>query len=102
MLVNTARGAVADIDAVVEALDSGRLAGAGLDVLPREPMDAGHPIMSHPRAILTPHSAFYSVEGEKELRKKAAQNLIDWARTGRPTYVVVEGGRKMGSPPARG
>jgi phosphoglycerate dehydrogenase-like enzyme len=102
MLVNTARGAVADIDAVVEALDSGRLAGAGLDVLPREPMDAGHPIMSHPRVILTPHSAFYSVEGEKELRKKAAQNLIDWARTGRPTYVVVEGGRKMGSPPARG
>ena len=39
----------------------------------------------------SPHAAFYSAEGEKELRRKAAQNLVDWARTGRPTYVVVEG-----------
>jgi len=54
-------------------------------------MKADHPIMTRPRVLLTPHSAFYSVEGEKELRRKAAQNLIDWARTGRPTYVVVEG-----------
>ncbi|HEX6634628.1 MAG TPA: hypothetical protein VF038_11710 [Usitatibacter sp.] len=37
------------------------------------------------------HAAFYSRQGERELRRKAAQNLIDWARTGRPTYVVVEG-----------
>ena len=46
-----------------------------------------------PRAISyqSPHAAFYSAEGEKELRRKAAQNLLDWARTGRPTYVVVEG-----------
>jgi phosphoglycerate dehydrogenase-like enzyme len=91
MLVNTARGAVVDIDALAAALTGGRLRSAGLDVLPREPMPADHPIMSHPRVLLTPHSAFYSVEGEKELRRKAAQNLVDWALTGRPTYVVVEG-----------
>ena len=90
-LVNTARGAVADIDAVVAALDDGTLEGAGLDVLPREPMPANHAILRHPRVILSPHAAFYSAEGEKELRTKAAQNLIDWAKTGRPTYVVVEG-----------
>lgn len=90
-LVNTARGAVADIDAVVAALDGGQLEGAGLDVLPQEPMPANHAILRHPRAILSPHAAFYSAEGEKELRRKAAQNLIDWAKTGRPTYVVVEG-----------
>jgi phosphoglycerate dehydrogenase-like enzyme len=90
-LVNTARGAVADIDAVLAALDSGRLEGAGLDVLPQEPMPRNHAILRHPRVILSPHAAFYSAEGEKELRTKAAQNLIDWARTGRPTYVVVEG-----------
>jgi D-3-phosphoglycerate dehydrogenase len=41
--------------------------------------------------LLSPHAAFYSRQGERELRRKAAQNLIDWARTGRPTYVVVEG-----------
>jgi D-3-phosphoglycerate dehydrogenase len=90
-LVNTARGAVADVNAVLAALDSGRLEGAGLDVLPHEPMPPNHAILRHPRVILSPHAAFYSAEGEKELRRKAAQNLIDWAKTGRPTYVVVEG-----------
>ena len=90
-LVNTARGPVADLDAVLAALDSGRLAGAGLDVLPKEPPEADHPVLGHPRVLLSPHAAFYSVEGEKELRTKAALNVIEWARTGRPTYVVVEG-----------
>ena len=90
-LVNTARGAVADLDAVLAALDSGRLDGAALDVLPKEPPEADHAVLRHPRVLLTPHAAFYSSQGERELRRKAAQNLIDWARTGRPTYVVVEG-----------
>ena len=91
IVVNTARGGVVDLDALLAALDSGRLEGAGLDVLPREPMAPDHPVLRHPRVLLSPHSAFYSVEGAVELRRKAAQNLIDWARTGRPTYVVVEG-----------
>lgn len=90
-LVNTARGGVVKLDDVVAALDSGRLEGAALDVLPQEPPPAGHPLLAHPRALLTPHAAFYSVEGERELRTKAAQNLVDWAKTGRPRYVVVEG-----------
>lgn len=90
-LVNTARGPVADLNAVLAALDSGRLEGAALDVLPNEPPEADHPVLRHPRVMLSPHAAFYSKEGERELRRKAAQNLIDWARKGRPTYVVVEG-----------
>ncbi len=90
-LVNTARGSVANLDHVMAALDSGRLDAAGLDVLPKEPPEADHPVLRNPRVLLSPHAAFYSVEGEKELRRKAAQNLVDWARTGRPTYVVVEG-----------
>lgn len=90
-LVNTSRGAVADVNAVLAALDAGILEAAALDVLPIEPPPAGHPVTRHPRVLLTPHAAFYSVQGEKELRRKAAQNLVDWARTGRPTYVVVEG-----------
>jgi D-3-phosphoglycerate dehydrogenase len=90
-LVNTARGAVADVDDVLAALDSGRLDAAALDVLPKEPPEADHPVLRHPRVLLSPHAAFYSVEGERELRRKAAQNLVDWARTGRPTYVVTEG-----------
>ena len=90
-LVNTARGSVANLDHVLAALDSGQLDGAALDVLPVEPPPPHHPLLTHPRVLLTPHAAFYSVEGERELRRKAAQNLVDWARTGRPTYVVSEG-----------
>jgi len=90
-LVNTARGAVADVDAVLSALDSEQLDGAALDVLPVEPPPAGHRLLTHPRVLVTPHAAFYSVEAERELRRKAAQNLVDWARTGRPSYVVSEG-----------
>jgi D-3-phosphoglycerate dehydrogenase len=90
-LVNTSRGSVANLEHVLAALDSGRLDGAGLDVLPQEPPPADHAVLRHPRVLLSPHAAFYSAEGEKELRRKAAQNLIDWARSGRPTYVVVEG-----------
>ncbi len=91
VLVNTARGAVVKVDDALSALDSGGLDGAAFDVLPQEPIPAGHPLLAHRRVLLTPHAAFYSVEAEQELRRKAAQNLIDWARTGRPRYVVVEG-----------
>ena len=90
-LVNTARGAVANVDDVLAALEAGRLEAAALDVLPMEPPQPHHRVLAHPRVLLTPHAAFYSEESEKELRRKAAQNLVDWARTGRPTYVVVEG-----------
>jgi phosphoglycerate dehydrogenase-like enzyme len=92
-LVNTARGGVVVLDDVLAALDSGRLDGAAFDVLLQEPPEPAHALLRHPRTLLTPHAAFYSVEGERELRRKAAQNLIDWATTGRPRYVVVEGRR---------
>ena len=90
-LVNTARGGLVDLDAVLSALDSGRLAGVALDVLPEEPPPADHPLLAHPRALVTPHVAWYSQEAEAELRRKAAGNVVDWARTGRPRYPVVEG-----------
>jgi phosphoglycerate dehydrogenase-like enzyme len=92
-LVNTARGAVVDVDAALAALDGGPIAGLGLDVLPAEPVPAGSPLLAHPRVILTPHAAFFSVEAERELRRKAAQNVVTWFRTGRPDYVVVAGKR---------
>ena len=92
--VNTARGAIVDIPALERALEAGTLRGAGLDVLPQEPVPRDSPLLTHPRVILTPHAAFYSVESEKELRRKAAQNIITWLATGRPEYVVVRGTRK--------
>ncbi|HEY64919.1 MAG TPA: C-terminal binding protein [Caldilineae bacterium] len=90
-LVNTARGSVVQLDDLLEALNSGQLAGAALDVLPQEPPPPDHPILSHPKVLLSPHAAFFSVEAEQELRRKAAYNIVAWAREGRPPYVVVEG-----------
>ncbi|WP_369133868.1 C-terminal binding protein [Modestobacter sp. I12A-02662] len=90
-LVNTARGGLVQLDAVAQALADGRLAGVGLDVLPQEPPPADHPLLAHPRALLTPHVAWYSEEAEVELRRKAARNVVSWAETGRPDHVVVEG-----------
>ena len=93
-VVNTARGAIVNIDDLLAALDSGILAGAGLDVLPVEPIPAESPLVGHPRVILTPHAAFFSVQAEIELRRKAAQNIVTWLKTGRPDYVVVSGSRR--------
>ena len=96
-LVNTARGAIVDIDGLVEVLAEDRLAGVGLDVLPEEPIGAGHPLLDDPRVLVTPHAAFYSAQSEVELRRKAATNIVTWMRTGRPDYPVVTGTRQ---PPA--
>ena len=74
VIVNTARGGVIDQNALVNALDSGHLMGAGLDVFEVEPLKDAR-IQNHPKIILSPHSAFYSVEGWVELRTKTAQEV---------------------------
>ena len=79
---------------MLAALDAGILRGAALDVLPEEPVPRDSRLLGHPRVILTPHAAFYSVEAERELRRKAAQNIVTWLATGRPDYPSCSGTRK--------
>jgi hypothetical protein len=71
-VVNTARGPCVDLGALADALDSGQVRAAGLDVVEREPLDDER-IRRHPGVVLTPHAAFYSVEGFDEMRTKGAE-----------------------------
>jgi D-3-phosphoglycerate dehydrogenase len=71
-LINTARAALVDQDALLAALDSGQLGGAALDVLPFEPPSAARPAPRHPRLIVTPHAAWYSPHAEREVYRRAA------------------------------
>jgi D-3-phosphoglycerate dehydrogenase len=70
-LINTARAGLVDGDAVHAALESGQLGGAAIDVLAVEPPTAEHPAPTHPRLIVTPHSAWYSPESEREVYRRA-------------------------------
>ncbi len=71
-LINTARGVVVNESALLDALDRGQLAAAALDVLDREPPDDDR-LHRHPRLLITPHCAFYSVASAPEMRTKAAE-----------------------------
>ncbi len=81
-LINTARGGVVDNQALADALGSGHLAGAGIDVLPIEPPPDDHPLLAvwrnpdhpaHHRLIINPHIAWYCEDGRREMRRKAAE-----------------------------
>lgn len=76
-LINVSRGGLVDEKALLLALNESRIAGAALDVLGQEPPAQDHEIVNHPRAIVTPHIAWYSDESYKELREKVAQSVAD-------------------------
>ncbi|MFC7404257.1 C-terminal binding protein [Georgenia alba] len=71
VVVNTARGGLVDTDALLRALDAGRVAVAALDVTEPEPLPADHPLRTHPNVVLTPHSAFYAEESMARLQSLA-------------------------------
>ena len=76
ILVNTARGPVVDQDALVRALESGSLAGAGLDVFASEPLDADSPLLEFDNVVATPHTAAMTCESRVESIRQLTTNAV--------------------------
>ena len=87
-LINTARGPLLDEDALVAALDEGHLGGAALDVVAVEPLPKESKLIGRDNVILTPHTAFYSVEALEELQSKCAADVARVLSGERPVYPV--------------
>lgn len=87
-IINTARGAVIDTTALVEALNSGKVAGAGLDVFEKEPPDLDDPLLRMDRIIVTPHTGFLSVESQRDRQSMAVDEVVRVLRNERPRSAV--------------
>jgi phosphoglycerate dehydrogenase-like enzyme len=85
-----------DHDALLRALDDGRLAGAALDVTEPEPLPSGHPLLGYPGVIVTPHMASSTIDGRRRLYKHAIDNALA-ALSGLPATVVPEQTRSIRS-----
>jgi D-3-phosphoglycerate dehydrogenase len=90
-LINTARGPLVDEDALLAALDSGRLAGAALDVVAVEPLPKQSRLIGRDNVVLTPHTGFYSVEALNELQTKCAADVARVLSGEKPVYPVKTG-----------
>lgn len=78
IVINTARGGLVDEEAVVDALDSGKLAGYAADVSASEPPAKDNRLLSHPKAIITPHIAWASVSARQRCLKIACDNIREF------------------------
>jgi D-3-phosphoglycerate dehydrogenase len=88
VLINTARGPLVEENALVAALDAGELGGAALDVVTTEPLAKDSKLIGRDNVILTPHTAFYSVEALAELQTKCAADVARVLSGEKPVYPV--------------
>ncbi|KMK69035.1 C-terminal binding protein [Puniceibacterium sp. IMCC21224] len=98
ILINTARGGIVDLSALLSALKDGSLAGAGLDVLAEEPPNLNHPLLRawtdgdewlNGRLIITPHAAFFSPESVEDLRRLSIVTAIKIVNGDEPRTVIA-------------
>lgn len=88
VLINCARGGVVDTAALVDALATGRLGGAGLDTHEIEPLPADHPLTGFDNVVLSPHFAWYTEESYSELKRRTIANVVDVCAGRRPRDIV--------------
>lgn len=81
ILINTARGAIVDERALIDALSQGRIGGAGLDVFTTEPLPGGHPLTLLPNVVLTPHCAVATNEALEASLRMAVDNILAFTRS---------------------
>src|SRR4051812_5264787 len=87
VLVNTARGALVDTDALVDALKAGRIAAAGLDVYTTEPLPMDSPLRELENVVLTPHAGWVTNEASARLEVRPVENIIAFL-DGNPRHIV--------------
>jgi D-3-phosphoglycerate dehydrogenase len=88
VFINTARGGLVDQDALLGALDDGRLFGAGLDVTSPEPLPAGHPLLSRNDVVVTPHVASATADGKRRVFRIAFEQAMAVVEGRRPEHLV--------------
>lgn len=92
VLINVARGEIAEEDALVEALQNGRIRGAGLDVYAEEPLPADHPFQQLPNVVATPHTAGQTYGTSRRRGEACAENVERIAKGLEPLYRITEAG----------
>ena len=88
VIINCARGALVDHDALLAALDSGRVAGAGLDVTEPEPLPEGHPLLDRDDVVVTPHVASSTTVGKLRLYSHAFDQAVAWLSGEQPRHLL--------------
>jgi len=88
VFINTARGGLVDHGALLDALETGRLFGAGLDVTSPEPLPAEHPLLRRDDVVVTPHVASATADGKVRIFQAAFEQAIDVIEGRRPEHLV--------------
>ena len=88
LFINTARGGIHNEQDLIDALNAGRIWGAGLDVTNPEPIDANSPLLSMPNVAVLPHIGSATVEARNEMSRLAAMNIIDFYQHGKVPNIV--------------
>ena len=88
VLVNTSRGEIIDEAVLIHALQTGDIAGAGLDVFAQEPLPGNHPFRQMPNVVCTPHISWYSEKSLESLKTKVAREAVRLAKGQKPECPV--------------